>query len=129
MDFILLDNLIDTLKKFVDTYSSTYGLESLYTYLDRYSIQYIGEGEIKGFYTSRYYDIDIDENPMLVTEYNFIVDEDTNFFVTTYYIKQNELYDNELYMYVSENFTNPDIFMKYIEELAKDADIFKYFIF
>lgn len=129
MDFILLDNLIDTLKKFVDTYSSTYGLESLYTYLDRYSIQYIGESEIKGFYTSRYYDIDVDENPMLVTEYNFIVDEDTNFFVTTYYIKRNELYNNELYMYVSENFTNPDIFMKYIEELAKDADIFKYFIF
>lgn len=117
------------LKEFIESYASYEGYISLKNFLVKYDSKYIGTDELKGFYTSIYYDADNNNNAIEITEYNFIFNTGVEFLVTSYILKTDEYYLEELKIFLQKNFSNYQKLLKNIRKLAEEANVYKYFVF
>lgn len=117
------------LKEFIESYAMYEGYESLNNFLIKYDSQYIGKDNLKGFYTSIYYDINNLNEAMEITEYNFIFDTGVEFLVTSYFPKTDRDYMEELEIFLQRNFTNSKKLLKNIRKLSEETNVYKYFVF
>jgi hypothetical protein len=142
MDFEQTFDLVDdkysemrkAISEYLDYYSKTNGLNQLMNYTKTRNAFYNGDKNIIGFFTLTDYDLDPNNNPFKITEYHFLtgetwykdIDEDGYYIVTSYNYITKKKDDELLVNFIYNNFSNPNLFYKDIDELVKKTDVSSY---
>jgi len=119
----------DSLNKFIDQFSSIYGINQLLSFISKKKILYKQDKIIVGFYSNQYMDRTDQNKPFIYTSLNFVFKQNTlSMPVIEKNVESMIMLDEKIEFdtitdFIKENFTNPSIFIENIKTLIDSTNV------